>query len=103
MVVETRQTTAIVAIIELAAAATSLRNSFAYDDIAIIATNAQVHDLSSWWKLFALPYWPPPYGGSWFRPIAVLGYSLQWAIGNGSPLTFHIVSIALYSALAVAV
>ena len=103
MVVEARHNTAFVALLAFAASATSLRNGFAYDDIAIIATNTKVHDLSSWWMLFASPYWPPQYGESLYRPFSTLAFSIQWAVGGGSPLLFHAISVALYIALAVAV
>ena len=103
MVVETRRNTAIVALIGLVAFATSLRNGFAYDDIAIIETNTRIHDLSSWWTLFASPYWPAQYGESLYRPISTLAYAIQWAIGGGSPLLFHAVSVVLFIGLAVAV
>ena len=103
MVVEARHNTALVALLALAASATSLRNGFAYDDIAIIATNTKVHDLSSWWTLFASPYWPAQYGESLYRPLSTLAYSIQWAVGGGTPLLFHTVSVGLYIVLAVAV
>jgi protein O-mannosyl-transferase len=103
MVVETRRNTAIVAVLALAASATSLRNGFAYDDIAIIATNTRIHDLSSWWTLFASPYWPAQYGESLYRPFSMLAYALQWTVGAGNPLIFHAVSIALFIGLAIAV
>lgn len=103
MVVEARRNTTIVTGLALAASATSLRNGFAYDDIAIIATNTRVHDLSSWWTLFASPYWPAQYGESLYRPLSTLAYSLQWAIGGGSPRLFHAVSVVLFAVLAVTV
>jgi protein O-mannosyl-transferase len=103
MVVEARRNSALVALVALAASATSLRNGFAYDDIAIIATNTKVHELSSWWTLFASSYWPAQYGESLYRPFSTLAYSIQWAVGGGRPLLFHGVSILLFIVLAVAV
>jgi len=94
---------AAVALIAMAAAATSFRNGFAYDDIAIIADNARVHSLSSWWTLFGSSYWPPAFGESLYRPLSMLSYALQWTLGNGNPMFFHAVSIALFVLLAVAV
>ena len=92
-----------VAFVAFAASATSLRNGFAYDDIPIIAANARVHDLGSWWTLFGMPYWPPQYGESLYRPLSVLGYAVQWAVGNGAPVVFHLVSMALYILLSLTV
>ena len=103
MDVVTHRNSFIVAATALAASVTSLGNGFAYDDIPIVAGNARVHDLSSWWTLFSSSYWPPQYGESLYRPLSVLGYALQWTAGNGNALFFHAVSIALFVLLAVAV
>jgi len=102
-IVESHWNKAAVALIALAASITSLRNGFAYDDIPIIATNAKVHSLSSWWTLFESSYWPPMYGESLYRPLSVLVYALEWKLGNGSPMVFHAVSIALFVLLSLAV
>jgi len=83
----------------VAASATSLSNRFALDDLALVADNARVHSLHEWWRLFALPYWPPQYGASLYRPLVTIGYTLQWAIGGGAPWVFHLTSVALYAAL----
>lgn len=48
--------------------------------------------------MFALPYWPPQYGASLYRPIVTLGYAVQWTVAHGSPLVYHATSIALYAA-----
>jgi hypothetical protein len=90
-----------VAIVALAAvaSATSLSSGFALDDLALVADNARVHSLDGWWRSFTLPYWPASYGASLYRPLVTIGYTLQWAIGGGSPWVFHLTSIALYAAL----
>lgn len=89
---------AIVAI-AVVASATSLRNGFALDDLALVADNARVHSLHGWWRSFALPYWPAQYGASLYRPLVTIGYALQWAIGGGAPWMFHLTSVALYAVL----
>jgi hypothetical protein len=103
MVTSNRLNTAIVALIALAASVTSLGNGFVYDDLPIIANNRQVHDLSTWWTLFGSSYWPAQYGESLYRPVSMLSYAVQWAIGNGNPLAFHSVSVVLYILLSIAV
>ena len=100
---DARRNNLVVAVIALAATITSLRNGFAYDDVPIIATNARVHDLASWWSFFGTSYWPPQYGESLYRPLSMLGYALQWALGDGNPMVFHAVSITLFILLAVLV
>ena len=79
--------------------ATGLSNGFALDDFAIVVDNSRVHSLDHWARLFALPYWPPQYGASLYRPVVTLGYALQWSAGGGSPWVFHLCSVVLYAAL----
>jgi hypothetical protein len=45
-----------------------------------------------------MPYWPPEYGASLYRPFVTLGFAVQWTLGNGAPWVFHLTSIALYAA-----
>ena len=89
-----------IAIIALAiiASATSAGNGFALDDVPLVADNANVHTLHGWRTLFATSYWPPAYGASLYRPFAMLGFALQWAVGSGAPWVFHFTSIVLYAA-----
>ena len=100
---QARRDKLVVAAIALAATITSLRNGFAYDDIPIIATNERVHHLASWWSFFGTSYWPPQYGESLYRPLSMLAYALEWAIGGGRPMVFHAASIVLFMLLAVLV
>ena len=81
--------------------ATGLSNGFALDDLAIVVDNSRVHSLDHWARLFALPYWPPQYGASLYRPVVTLGYALQWSAGGGSPWVFHLCSILVYAGLCV--
>jgi len=93
----------LVAAVALAASATSLTNGFAFDDIPIIEANPSVHELRAPWTHLRETYWGPSLGaGALYRPLAIFGYSLQWAVGGGSPFVFHLVNIALYVAVAVA-
>lgn len=85
------------------ASAAGLDNGFAYDDLVVIADNASVHALRAPWAYFSESYWGPARGDDLYRPLAVLGFSLQWAIGRGSPLTFHVVNVVLYALSAAAV
>jgi len=82
----------------VAASASSLGNGFALDDVALVADNPRVHSLDAWWRLFTLPYWPPRYGASLYRPIVTLAYALQWAVHDGAPWVFHLTSVLLYAA-----
>ena len=89
---------AAVIILAVAASAMSLANGYALDDVALVVRNARVHSLNEAWRLFALPYWPPQYGASLYRPLVTVGYAVQWALGGGAPWVFHATSVALYAA-----
>ena len=88
---------AAVVALAIAASATGIANEFALDDVAIIAGNQRVQTLDRWWRLFATSYWPPDQGQSLYRPVITLGFALQWKLGGGSPLPYHVVSVALYA------
>jgi hypothetical protein len=83
--------------------APSLANGFAYDDLPIVRDNSRVHALASLWSYAAQGYWPPEHGGFLYRPLTVWMFALQWAIGDGSPLVFHLGSVLLTVAVAAAV
>jgi len=93
----------VIAALALAAAASSLGNGFTYDDVYLIQRPPRLHTLDGWWRDFAHTYWPEDAGGDGYRPLTILAFRLEWAIGSGSPLPFHIVNVALHVAGAVAV
>ncbi|HEY4304566.1 MAG TPA: hypothetical protein VGM82_08875 [Gemmatimonadaceae bacterium] len=92
-----------VALLAVIASITGIGNRFAYDDVALIATNDRVHSLQAFWQRFAEPYWPETFAHTLYRPITTLGFAFQWTAGAGSPFVFHLVSILLYAACAVGV
>ena len=79
----------------LGASATSLSNDYAQDDRPIIEQNQAIHSLTTPWRFFTESYWPEPYDPALYRPLASLGYALQWTAGRGSPEVFRIVSVTL--------
>jgi hypothetical protein len=81
----------------LAASISGITNGFAFDDVHIILQDNRTHSLAHWWKLFGQSYWPLEKGGDLYRPITMLGFAVQWALGGGAPLLFHVVSIVLYA------
>jgi hypothetical protein len=82
---------------------TALGNSWVQDDIPIILGNQAVHSLERAWELFAASYWPEPFPRELYRPVTMLGFAVQWAIGEGTPLVYRITSILLYMAATLAV
>lgn len=93
----------VIVVLAVAASATSLRNGFTYDDRWIIADNGRVHSVRALWHYFTESYWPMKSGAALYRPVVVFAYSLQWAVGGGSPFVFHLVNVLLAAACAVAV
>lgn len=93
----------LIAFLAFAASITGIRNGFAFDDVRVIVEDQRLHQLQNAWHAFGQTYWLPKYGGSLFRPLTSFGFSLQWAMGHGSPFPFHVVSIALYVATSAAV
>ena len=83
--------------LSLAASVPGIANGFAFDDVHIIVDDNRTHSLTQWWHLFAQSYWPYEKGGDLYRPVTMLGFAIQWALGGGAPLLFHVVSIALYA------
>src|SRR5688572_7481768 len=92
-----------IVLLAIAASISGITNGFALDDVHIIVENDRVHSLANAWRVFVQTYWPPEEGSSLYRPFTSLGFVLQWTVGGGSPLPFHIVSIALYAMVSVAV
>ena len=93
---------AAIAILAVLASLTGIRNGFALDDVHIIFENQRLHSLAEAWRLFGQTYWPPEEGASLYRPLTAIAFSLEWVIGGGSPLPFHIANIVLYAAVTVA-
>lgn len=93
---------ALVALVAVASSVTGLWNGFAYDDNLLILENPRVRTLQAPLAYFRESYWGPVAGSaSLYRPVAVLGWALQWAIGGGAPWVFHAVNVVLYAAVAV--
>jgi protein O-mannosyl-transferase len=91
------------ALLALVASGVGVVNRFAYDDVYVIERNPLVHSLHAWWRGFAMSYWPKDAGGDGYRPLTILAFRLEWAIGHGTPVVFHVASILLYALAAVLV
>ncbi len=86
-------------VVAVAASITTLANQFAYDDFPIIVSDERVHSLAAWWRLFGDTYWPPALGRALYRPVTLLGFAVQWTLGDGAPIVFHVVNVALFVAM----
>jgi len=83
----------------LLSSATSLANGYALDDVLLIETDPLVHSLREPWTLLTSAYWRLPPADTLWRPLGTLGYALQWAVADGKPWPFHVVSVSLYLAV----
>ncbi len=87
----------------LASSLTSMGNGFAFDDLPIIAQDGRIHRLEEPWRFFTQPYWGPPARAALYRPLTSLGFALQWNLGGGSPLPYHLMSLLLYASVSLVV
>jgi tetratricopeptide (TPR) repeat protein len=76
----------------------SLRNGFAYDDVAIIERDPRVHSLSKLPELVSTSYWRADDLGL-YRPLVSASYAVDWAVSGGRAFWFHAVN-ALWNAAA---
>lgn len=83
----------------------ALPNDFAYDDYHIVAVNENIHQVSTFDDALLTPYWPGAYGrelGLW-RPVTTLSFGVQWVLGGGDPLLFHMVNVLAHLVASVVV
>ena len=93
-----------VALLAVLTYANSIANGFAYDDVYIILKNERVHRLGDLRNIRLTPYWPTNgtvYG--LYRPLAIFGYAVQWALSGGAPWFFHVVNVLLHAGVSLLV
>ena len=93
----------VIAIVALVVSISGLMNGFAFDDVHVIIKNPRLHTLAQPWGLFVETYWRAEMGSMLYRPLTMVVFAIQWVIGNGSPLPYHLTSILLYAVLSAAV
>ena len=82
----------------------SVGGPYLIDDRSLIEHNPAVHDLGAAAKWFGefFPHSPleARAGESdlqYFRPLVLLSYALNWAMGQGAPLVFHLTNLLLHA------
>jgi protein O-mannosyl-transferase len=86
----------IIGLLALAATANSVTNGFAYDDNYIIVKDPRTHAFAAWWRDFKQTYWASIWGGDGYRPLTTGVFRVQYVLGGGSPMPFHVVNIVLH-------
>jgi len=79
----------------------ALWNSFALDDVSIIATNPWVHRWAELWQAFGQSYWPPWLGAAMYRPLPIASYAIDWQ--TKSVMWMHAVNLLWHGGASVAV
>jgi len=92
----------LVALLAVASSIIGVVNTFTYDDRYIVELNPLMRD-HRWARLFVSSYWPRDWGGDGYRPITILAFKIEYAIGHGSPIAFHATNILLLALASVLV
>ncbi|MEX0837652.1 MAG: hypothetical protein WD101_04920 [Gemmatimonadota bacterium] len=98
---DVRRAVVIVVVLAAAVYANSLLNGFAYDDLSIIEHNPTIQSWDRLPEAVLAPYWPGPAGPklALWRPVTTGLFGVQYLIGGGSALPFHLVNVALHAAV----
>ena len=85
-------------VLGLAVTLFGIPNQFVQDDLPLIASNQVVQSLATPARFFTEPYWHDPFPPALYRPLATAAHAVQWAIGKGSPVTYHVASALMLTA-----
>lgn len=77
-----------------------LHNPFENDDTTQIVTNLSVHSISNIAQFFqASTFWDGQHlSGLYYRPLMTTTFSLIYTIFGATPIVFHVVQLAIYTA-----
>lgn len=84
-----------------------LQGEFVYDDRSLLSLNPNFQEWAVIPKAFTTPYWElvdaSRFSSGFYRPIGATVLAISWQFGGGEPLFFHMVSLFLHGACAMAV
>jgi tetratricopeptide (TPR) repeat protein len=91
-------------LLSVLAFANTFNNRFAFDDGHIIVNNELIKDFGSLPKLFTLGYWAgarmkegiPGSGGGLYRPLVLVTYAMNYALGGLNPFGYHLINLFLH-------
>lgn len=93
----------LVAVVGAALFAPALGGNYILDDRTLILVNPFVHSFKFWKNWFRVDFWgglPGPRHFhlqlAYFRPLVTASYALDWRIGGGSPVVFHLTNLVTY-------
>lgn len=73
------------------------RGPFLFDDLDGIVANSSVHGLHDVGRMAR--FWEP--SSVSFRPLRYFSYAVDWSLGGGSPVAFHLTNALLHGAAAI--
>ncbi len=91
-----RRAVGLVAAVALLVFANSIGNGFVFDDQFIIVGNPYIRQLRPS-IIFLSGYWPDPRMDVLYRPLAILSYAVNFAIGGLTPWGYHLVNVVLHA------
>ena len=74
----------------------SIGNGFVFDDKFIIVNNPYIRHLRPS-IIFLSGYWPDPRFDILYRPLVILSYAVNFAIGGLTPWGYHLVNVVLHA------
>jgi hypothetical protein len=91
-----RDAAAVAGVAALVVGLPALANGFTYDDVWLVQNHPVVRAPAGLRALLTATVWPPTDGvGALWRPLTLAAFAAQWALGGGSPLLFHGVTVVL--------
>ncbi len=99
--------TILLALVTLAVFGRAFAGEFVYDDLLLVKENTLIRSFGNLGDAFARPYWEglDPDGsetvGLW-RPLTTVALMVGHLVGSGSTFGFHLVSVLLHLAVAIA-
>ena len=93
----------LVVLVAVGTFANSVLNGFAYDDNTILEGNPVVTE-GRVFDALTSPYWPQVVNGAGlYRPVTLSSFALEWRLWNGHPAGFHLVNLAVHTAVSLLV
>jgi hypothetical protein len=85
--------------------ANAITGPFLWDDKMLIHGNHYVHGFEHWRNWFGGTLWDTNYyapdeaaiAPRYWRPVVLLSYALDWWLGQGSPITFHLTNTLIHA------
>ncbi len=96
---------ALVAVLAAAVFAPAVGGEYLLDDRTLILNNPFAHGLSHWTHWFSTDFWDAGNAFAnmqarvvYYRPLVSASYAIDWALGGGSAVVFHLTNLVWYGA-----